>query len=267
MEFESTQDSVEITEQPDNVESVETNQDVDAPTSEPIESEETNKEVTVDTESTNDIDTIKVGGEEYTLDEIREFKQGYLRQSDYTKKTQEIARQREEYKEAIELYEYLKSNPYALEALKSDEYIDPNIQEKASQLTPEMQKIRELEMHIAQKDLDNEISNLKEKYSDFDEVKVLQEAEKRGITDLEFVYKALRDDDKVDTEKIKREAVEEAKREIMSEIAKNKDITKTLIGNESEKAQAKDITLTPAQRRVANGMGLSEAEYAEWLNK
>ena len=41
---------------------------------------------------------------DYTVDELKEFKNGYLRQSDYTKKTQELARQREEANDALEVY-------------------------------------------------------------------------------------------------------------------------------------------------------------------
>jgi hypothetical protein len=39
--------------------------------------------------------TVEVDGETYTLDDIREMQRGNLRQSDYTRKTQELARQRE----------------------------------------------------------------------------------------------------------------------------------------------------------------------------
>ena len=39
-------------------------------------------------------DTVHIEGfGDYTLDELKEFKNGYLRQSDYTRKTQELARQ------------------------------------------------------------------------------------------------------------------------------------------------------------------------------
>lgn len=257
---ENIQDSVETTEQlEENVETeVEEVESVEPTESDVEESSETQEEATTP-------ETINIGGEEYTLDELNEFRQGYLRQSDYTRKTQELAKKRKEYEDAIEMYEYLKENPYLLDVINTNEDVDQTFKEQAFELTPEMQRIRELEMKMAQKELDMEIKELKDKYDDFDEVKVLQEAEKRGISDLEFVYKALREEKEVDVEKIKREAVEEAKKEIMTEIKKNKDVTKTLIKDEKEKATEPSIELTPAQVRVAKGMGLTPEEYAKWL--
>jgi hypothetical protein len=47
-----------------------------------------------DEETTEEPVKIKVGDEEYTPEEILEFKKGYMRQSDYTRKTQELAEER-----------------------------------------------------------------------------------------------------------------------------------------------------------------------------
>ena len=253
---ENVQDSVieeEVTEQPEQTDNTQV---------EDVSSESVNTSVAEETVD----DTVEIGGEKYTLDEIREFKQGYLRQSDYTKKTQELANQRREVEDAVKLYEYLRDNPHLLNNLQND-YVDEDIRSTAMNLTPEMQRLQELEMKFVESELDREISELKEKYSDFDEVKILKEADKRGLTDLEFVYKALREDDKMDVEKIKQDAVAEAKKQIMAELQQNKEVTKTLIANESVKQEPTPITLTPAQKRVANGMGISEEEYAKWLNK
>ena len=54
-------------------------------------------------------------GRKATLSEIKEWEQGNLRQSDYTKKTQEVAQQREEVKELLEMKEFLKKNPDKLQ--------------------------------------------------------------------------------------------------------------------------------------------------------
>lgn len=253
------QDSVNGTEQLDE-------QVIDGVQETPVEEvQETTESQEVNASPTEE-NYIEIDGEKYTLDDIKEFKQGYLRQSDYTRKTQELARQRKENEYALELFNYLKANPYLVEVLKQQDMGSPMFN-VAQQLTPEMQKIQELEMHIAQRDLDYEITQLKQKYPDFDEVKVLQEAEKRGITDLEFVYKALREVKQIDVERIKKEAIEESKKQILAEIEKNKDVTKTVINQGDKPTQAQAITLTPAQKRVAQGMGLTEEEYAEWLMK
>lgn len=253
------QDSVNGTEQLDE-------QVIDGVQETPVEEvQETTESQEVNASPTEE-NYIEIDGEKYTLDDIKEFRQGYLRQSDYTRKTQELARQRKENEYALELFNYLKTNPSLVEVLKQQDMGSPMFN-VAQQLTPEMQKIQELEMHIAQRDLDYEITQLKQKYPDFDEVKVLQEAEKRGITDLEFVYKALREVEQMDVERIKKEAIEESKKQILAEIEKNKDVTKTVINQGDKPTQAQAITLTPAQKRVAQGMGLTEEEYAEWLMK
>lgn len=253
------QDSVNGTEQLDE-------QVIDGVQETPVEEVQKTTESQEVNASPTEENYIEIDGEKYTLDDIKEFRQGYLRQSDYTRKTQELARQRKENEYALELFNYLKANPYLVEVLKQQDMGSPMFN-VAQQLTPEMQKIQELEMHIAQRDLDYEITQLKQKYPDFDEVKVLQEAEKRGITDLEFVYKALREVEQVDVERIKKEAIEESKKQILAEIEKNKDVTKTVINQGDKPTQAQAITLTPAQKRVAQGMGLTEEEYAEWLMK
>ena len=64
---------------------------------------------------------IELDGEQLTLEQIREFKQGYLRQSDYTKKTQILAQERERLKEAVELYDYLQSNPEIAQRLVEED--------------------------------------------------------------------------------------------------------------------------------------------------
>jgi len=49
-----------------------------------------------------------IGGEQVPLSQLRD---GYLRQSDYTRKTQEISQQRDSLKPYVELADYLKANP------------------------------------------------------------------------------------------------------------------------------------------------------------
>lgn len=259
----------------ENQDSVENVQETTEQLDETVETEVEHTPVVETTEETQDVNAspsetisneIEIGGEKYTLDEIQEFKQGYLRQSDYTRKTQELAKQRNEIADAVELYDYLRDNPHLLYNLQENS-VDQNVQNVAQRLTPEMQKIQELELKMAQQELEHEINTLKTKYSDFDEVKVLQEAEKRGVTDLDFVYKALREDDDMDVEKIKQEAVAEAKKQILAELQKNKDETKTLIDKKDTKPDLQVTQLTPTQKRVASNMGLSEEDYVKWMPK
>ena len=55
-------------------------------------------------ESGNDTGEIEIPGiGKVSTDEVKEWKQGYLRQSDYTRKTQELAHQREQLQNAEQL--------------------------------------------------------------------------------------------------------------------------------------------------------------------
>jgi hypothetical protein len=87
-------DSKEQPEETEAAESVEETQAVEAEESEEAEVEE-------DTQETDDGEEslyYQIGDEEISLDEINNWREGHLRQSDYTKKTQELA----EEKKAIE---------------------------------------------------------------------------------------------------------------------------------------------------------------------
>lgn len=56
-----------------------------------------------------------IDGEKVKLSQIKEWKKGYMLQSDYTTKTQELAQQRKELEDLIKFADYLKSNPKKLE--------------------------------------------------------------------------------------------------------------------------------------------------------
>ncbi len=64
---------------------------------EPVEPEEKPDETEDQTVEDEDkvIQVVEIKGKEYTLDEVEEWRNGHLRQSDYTKKTTQHARQRE----------------------------------------------------------------------------------------------------------------------------------------------------------------------------
>ena len=112
---------------------------------------------------------------DYTLDELKEFKNGYLRQSDYTRKTQELARQREEANEALEVYEYLRNNPHLVNALMQMDngQVNPVVQ-KATPENAMMQQILHTQKAM---EIEMRLNELKSKYgNDIDEVALFQKA-------------------------------------------------------------------------------------------
>lgn len=78
--------------------------DLDAESGVTDDEESTEEEPTSDEaiEEVGDEVKIKVGDKEFTATEILEFQQGYMRQDDYTKKTQEVATARREIEEAMQ---------------------------------------------------------------------------------------------------------------------------------------------------------------------
>lgn len=189
---------------------------------------------------------------EFTVDEIKEFKNGYMRQSDYTRKTQEIARQRKE----IEELKNQSANPMVNPAL-----VSIPVNQRTPQAPNELEaRLIQLEESIADKELDNMITDLKNKYPDFDEVKVLNTAYEKGLTDLEFVYKSLRETQPVDVNSLK----EQIRQEVLKEIEQNKLGTTTIIANGNAPVQNKQISLTSQELAIATELGLTPDEYLEY---
>lgn len=214
---------------PEEVEQVE-----DTPVTEVEPVVEVVAEVATEEPVVETIPTYEIDGEKITIDQIKEWKQNGLRQSDYTKKTQELAQQRKE-----------------LEALGTE------LPEKEG--STELERLERIERELVARQLDLEITEFKTKYPDFDEVAVLNEAEKRGVYDLEFVYKALRNDNsssqQINIEELKTQAIEEYKAKIAVEKQKNKEATSDSI-----------ISSVPGQAIVDYGDELTSQEK-EYCNK
>src|SRR5690606_7380480 len=69
---------------------------------------------------------IDIGGEKFRLSEVQEWRKGYLRQSDYTRKTQRLAERERELQQALQqvqpmlqLQQLLQSNPVAFRAFQT----------------------------------------------------------------------------------------------------------------------------------------------------
>ena len=198
---------------------------------------------------------------EFTADEIREMRNGGLRQSDYTRKTQDLAKQREELKEAQELYNYLRSNPHLVQAMKAAE-ANPNGFATMHAPTVESQMIRDLAYNQKALETDLKVNALKQKYGNVDEVALYTKAAELHTDDLEFVYKALRFDE---TQYNERAAIEKAKAELKAELEANKEVVSTTVSTHQSSAPPQSkVQLTNDEKRIAAAMGISESEYAKW---
>ena len=146
--------------------------------------------------------TIKVDGVEEQVS-LEELQNGYQRHSDYTRKTQEVAAERERLRQAEQIVSALESNPE--ETLKtlaqsfelelggqpssSDGYSDWDDED------PTQQKIAALERRLEQSEakqrqeaIERQVSELQEAYGDFDSRELMNHALKHKIPNLEAAY-------------------------------------------------------------------------------
>lgn len=148
---------------------------------------------------------VKMDGEELQIP-LSEAISGYQRQADYTRKTQELAQQREQLQFAANIQAALENDPAATLDLLSRHYGITKAQAQTmvndmdvfEDIDPTEQKMRELDQRIAQfeeyqsqQEIEREISRLKSKYEDFDTNEVVGNALRMNTTDLEAVYKQI----------------------------------------------------------------------------
>jgi len=194
-------------------------------------------------------------------EEIKEWKQGYMRQSDYTKKTQQVAAQRKEAEKALELYNFLGSNPQIAQAIQSGDISKINVANTPLEgLHPVAKEIEKLNVELATMKLDAELSRLKASNADFDELETLRVANEKGIADLELVWNSIKTE-RAATTPIDRAALEaQIRKEITEQIRRDGISTSTIISGNDGTVQTSTV-LTPEERRIAINLGLTESEY------
>lgn len=172
----------------------------------------------------------------------------------------------EETKSALELYKYLEENPHLVQAMRE---VDGQGYEKLNSYVPDevTKRLQELEDFVQEQQYNAMINNLKSKYNDFDEDKVLEYAEKHEVYDLEVAYKAMKSEN-VETpnmEELRKQLREEIKKELEEELKQNSLNTQSIIGGiEQKPSNHTEVNLSAKERRIARAMGVSDEEYAKW---
>ena len=151
--------------------------------------------------------TVKVDGEEQQVS-LEELQQGYQRQADYTRKTQEIAAERDRLQQAEAIVSALEHDPQGtLQTLAHSFNVAPITGQQVSddeyaEVDPTQQKLAELEHKIARQEqmervqrVEREVSTLQEKYGEFNREELLNHALKNGIPNLEAAYTHMRFND------------------------------------------------------------------------
>ncbi len=149
--------------------------------------------------------TVKVDGEEQQVT-LEELQNGYQRQADYTRKTQEVAAEKERLQQAEAIVSALEYDPHGtLQTLARSYNVDYGTPQQSQnnddyeEADPVQSKISELENKIAKQEqaqrvqqVEREVKTLQEKYGEFDRQELLNHALKNGIPNLEAAYTHLR---------------------------------------------------------------------------
>ena len=143
--------------------------------------------------------TVKIDGAEHQVT-LEELQQGYQRQADYTRKTQELASERQRLQQAETIVAALEADPQGtLDALGGALGVqgNPRTQDDTSweDEDPTTQRVAQLEAQVAhqakthrQQALDKEVTRLKGVYGEFDERELFQHALNNKIANLEAAY-------------------------------------------------------------------------------
>jgi len=157
----------------------------------------------METEATPTGDTylVKIDGEEHRVS-LEELQNGYQRQSDYTRKTQELASERERLAQGEAIVQALESDPQGAVSALADAFgvgvgnqntVQTELEED---LDPEEVRLRRMESSIEehnravrQQNMQSEVDGLREKFSaDIDERELYSHALKHNIGNLEAAY-------------------------------------------------------------------------------
>lgn len=147
---------------------------------------------------------VRVDGEELEVP-VSELPNGYMRHADYTRKTQEAARLRQEAQTALQLQAALQADPQRTLSLLQQAFIgdeaqaasepedlftDPverELRDRYSEVDARLARFEELE---AQRQIDAQVKSMQQQFGDlFDPTAVIQTAIQYGGIDLETAFR------------------------------------------------------------------------------
>jgi hypothetical protein len=230
---EDVTDTEEVSVDEDDSSVDETDEDIDSDTDDGLEDQDDAPEDVFDFDSIKDKPVkVTVGGETFEVP-LNELRNGYMRQADYTRKTQQIAAQGELVRWAQDLQEALTSDPKGTVRFFQEQFglLDDDGIQDDPELGPIVKELRETRRELAElrqsqqvqvqervnMEVQSELNQMKSKYPDFDPLQVLPIAIDNGLT-MEMAYKVWKAD-RVDQES----AVQEAARRKAEQAALKRD--------------------------------------------
>lgn len=212
------------------------------------------------------INKLVIDGEEIDEDKAKEWKRGYMRNDDYTHKTQTLAQQRKEVQEAVALYDTIRNNPELADEVKDKIPVPQS-------LDPTTAKVQELENRLLDLMVDREITSMQTKYSDFDAREALEVATSKGLNSLEDAYLLIQaNKPKVisDSTSVDRDALEkELRAKIIAEMNATREETTSIIStNDNSRVQvvSDEDRLSPSELEFCRKSRTDPKEYAKWKN-
>lgn len=189
---------------------VDDSQDIDSDTDDGLEDQDDAPEDTFDFDSIKDKTvSVTVNGETFEVP-LAELRNGYMRQADYTRKTQQVAAQNELVRWAQELQEAFRVDPagslrylqeqFGLQDDKQYSDLDPEFEPIVNELKQTRRELAELKRQQeevawerANADVQSELNQMKSRYQDFDPLQVLPIAIDNKLT-MEMAYKVWKAD-------------------------------------------------------------------------
>lgn len=225
-------------------------------------SPEPTEETTEQSESVEDtINEIDIDGEKYTLDQIKSFKQNSITAQEYMTMKEEIARDRETNKDAIELFNYLKDKPELTKKLvEFDSSLEKTV--KPSEISSEAERrIQDLELKIRREEIEKQLTSITSQDKDVNEIELLKVATENNVS-VDIAYNIWKGQN---FNKLKEKIISDTKKSITENLKKNNDITKTVIAN-GDKPNDKSATfgLTDIELKFAEKVGMSPEDYAKY---
>ena len=152
--------------------------------------------------------TVKVDGSEEQVS-LGELRDGYQRQADYTRKTQELASERNRLQQAEAIVQSLEADPAGTLAALGDAFGVGGATASPAEVTdpwdepdPSEQRIASLEARLAQQDrvqrrqqVERQVEHLKGSYGEFNATELYQHALKHKIGNLEAALTHMRYND------------------------------------------------------------------------
>ena len=225
---------------------------------------------------------IDVGGGQTQKVSLSELRGGYLRQQDYTRKTQEVSDMRKRYQAYEEFDSLLKNNPELTREITQAvakatctsqpepeplDYNQPSGQVPYGSSVPGDvgQRIAFLEDQLARKDVEAALDKLSEKYPDANVEEVVRYTLDKNLgVDFETAYKAIAFDKAVS--KASQEGEQRGVRSVIDAIS-DRELSFIPVAGGGQSPGLREMDLSNAEKQYAKALGISEKDYIESKKK